>query len=50
MISELLLELHGYSLEEISLLYKNINIPEEELQEEIEALCSLEPITNNCSN
>lgn len=47
---ELLLELHGYSPEEISLLYKGVNIPEEELQEEIEALCSLEPITDNNSN
>lgn len=47
---ELLLELHGYSPEEISLLYKGVNIPDEELQEEIEALCSLEPITDNCSN
>ena len=47
---ELILELHGYSPEEISLLYKGVNIPEDELQEEIEALCSLEPITDNCSN
>ncbi len=47
---ELILELHGYSPEEISLLYKGVNIPDDELQEEIEALCSLEPITDNCSN
>lgn len=48
MIIEQLLKLHGYSDEEIRLLYNGVNIPEEYLLEEIEALCALEePVINN---